>query len=155
MIKLYHYSNKDFEGYIKTSFFGENSFTSYSKSLSEVKRSHFYLDRDNKEYFFNGSKFLYVAEIDQNLLYNLEIDNLKCIRNFDSVTEFFSFLKNKGYKGFTEYNGRQWVTVLFNPIKIKDKIKLDKSQDICYNLITKTKRVADYPLKSAREKSEV
>jgi hypothetical protein len=120
-IKLYHYSNKNFEGYIKTNFFGENSYTSFSRKLSNLNRSHFYLNSRSKEYFFNGSRFLYIAEIKENLLYNLEKDKLKCIGKFNCVSDFFSFLIKRGFKGYTEYNGRQIVAVLFKDIKIKSK----------------------------------
>ncbi len=44
MIKLYHYSNNDFKGYIKPSFFGLNSYTNNSKKISGFKRIFFLFD---------------------------------------------------------------------------------------------------------------
>jgi hypothetical protein len=126
MIKLYHYSNKDFKGYIKPSFFGLNNYTSASKELSGYKRIYFYADDKSREYFFNGSKFLYIAEIKQNKVYDLKIDVLNCIGNFDSISEFISYISSKGFKGFKDFNGKQDVICLFKAIKIIDKITLTR-----------------------------
>jgi hypothetical protein len=125
-IKLYHYSNTDFKGYIKPKFFGLNNYTSVSKDLSGYKRIYFYADDKSKEYFFNGSKFLYIAEIKQNKVYDLKIDVLKCIGNFDSISEFISYIKSKGFSGFKDFNGRQDVICLFKAVKIKSRQTLTK-----------------------------
>jgi len=122
-IKLYHYSNVDFKDKIKISFFGANTYTRHSRNLSIIKRSHFYLDRDKKEYFFNGVKFLYITEINKNKLYNLNTDDLKCNGNFNNVTDFYKFLKDKGYYGIIGNNSYN-VAILFKDIKITDKINL-------------------------------
>ena len=122
-IILYHYSNVDFKDKIKISFFGANTYTRHSRNLSIIKRSHFYLDRDKKEYFFNGVKFLYIVEINKNKLYNLNTDDLKCNSNFNDVTDFYKFLKKQGYSGIIGYNGYN-VVILFKNIKITNKIKL-------------------------------
>ena len=126
MIKLYHYSNSDFKGYIKPSFFGLNNYTSASKNLSEYKRIYFYADDKSKEYFFNGSKFLYIAEVRQNKVYDLKIDVLKCIGNFDSISEFISYISSKGFSGFKDFNGRQDVICLFKSVKINKRLTLTK-----------------------------
>lgn len=125
-IKLYHYSNKDFKGYIKPDFFGLNNYTSASKDLSGYKRIYFYVDDKSKEYFFNGSKFLYIAEIKQNKIYDLKIDVLKCIGYFDSISEFISYIKSKGFSGFKDFNGRQDVICLFKAVKIKQRKTLTR-----------------------------
>jgi hypothetical protein len=126
MITLYHYSNKDISGYIKPDFFGENSYTSASKNLSGYKRSYFYADDKSKEYFFNSSKFLYTAEIKQQKIYNLETDILKCLGNFNSISDFISYLMNKGYSGFKNFNGKQEVICIFKSVKIKNRKTIAK-----------------------------
>jgi len=114
-IKLYHYSNSNFKGYVKPSFFGLNSYSYNSVKLSGVKRSYFYLEPKIKEYYLQGSKFLYITEIDKNKLYNL--DSNKIISD-DIYTE----AKKQGYIGI--YNKEQ--VVLFKAVKIKAKITLTK-----------------------------
>ena len=51
-IKLYHFSNADFSGYIKPDYFGSNNYSNASARLSNIKRSYFYLDKNKIEYFF-------------------------------------------------------------------------------------------------------
>jgi hypothetical protein len=124
-IKLYHYSNVDFKGYIKPDFFGNNSYTDNSKNLSNVKRSFFYTQLNNKEYFFNGARFLYIADIDKNKIYNITEDKLNLYSLNLSISEFLKKIKNKGYKGFFDNKGLK-IVCIFKPIKIKSKRILTK-----------------------------
>ena len=117
-IKLYHYSNKNFRGYIKTNFFGENNFTSYSKKLSNIRRSYFYTSLNKRECYFMVVKFLYIVEVDKNKLYNLNDDTLN-IGN-KSSQYIFKTIKDKGYRGIIGNNGIECV-VLFYDIKIKNR----------------------------------
>ena len=120
-LTLYHYSSQDFRGYIKTSFFGSNSFTDYSKRLSNVKRSYFYLEPESREYFFAGARFLYVTEIKASQVYNFNIDHLK-LRYTASTSEILRLLIKRGYKGFTDAN----IVNLFYDVKIKDRLTLTR-----------------------------
>ena len=120
MIRLYHYSNKDFKGSIKPCFFGENKFSGNSRRLSEVKRAYFYLEPSNKEYYFNGSKYLYIAEVSENRLYNLNIDKKGIVKRLKNTQDIYSEVKKRGYIGLIGSNGLPCV-VLFKAIKIKQR----------------------------------
>ena len=111
-IKLYHFSNSDFKGYIRPSFFGLNSYSRHSKRLSGVKRSYFYLNRDSGiEYFLSGCRYLYVTSIDKSELYDLESGNITKFK------DIYFTAKKLGYKGIISGN----TAVLFYPIKIIKK----------------------------------
>jgi hypothetical protein len=119
MIKLLHYSNKDFKGYIKPSFFGANNYTNNSARLSGVNRSFFYIGK-GREYFLQGAKFCYIADIEKHKIYDLIKDkkNLKTIcLNFSDILKK---VKNLGYYGIKGNNGFD-VICLFKPIKYIDK----------------------------------
>lgn len=120
MIKLYHYSNKDFKGYIKPSFFGQNDYTQNSAQLSDVNRSFFYLSSKGREIYFQGAKFCYIAEIEKHRLYDLNKDKLKLYELFDSADKLIKKIKFYGFEGFYSNNGDN-VVCLFKPIKYIDK----------------------------------
>ena len=123
-IKLYHYSNSDFKGYIKPDFFGFNTYSHYSARLSGVKRSYFYTDKNNKEFYFYGSKFCYIVKIDKNKLYNICEDKLKV---YDRVKDVYKTIKNKGYSGISGLLGDFCgCVVLFKAIKINKRLTLTK-----------------------------
>lgn len=119
-LKLYHYSNRDFKGYIKPSFFGFNNHSGNSERISQVKRSFFYLKANQKEYYFNGIKFLYIAEIIKNKLYNIDKDPKKILNKLNCRSDIYQAIKKKGYLGIIGNNGYN-IACLFNPIKIKAK----------------------------------
>lgn len=123
MIKLYHYSHKDFKGYIKPSFFGLNNYSQHSARLSGVKRSYFYLARDSKEYYFNGAIYCYIAEIKESRLYNLNTDPFNFAKR--QYKDIFREIKKRGYSGLIGNNGFK-AAVLFYPIKIKRQEVLTK-----------------------------
>jgi len=113
MIKLYHFSNKDFRGYIKPGFFGANSYSRNSERLSGVKRIYFYIDRAGRECYFNGARFCYIAEIKGAILYNLDKDPLKLAGR---VKDIYSAVKSRDYRGIISGN----IAVLFYRAKIKE-----------------------------------
>lgn len=125
MIKLYHYSNTDFKGYIKPLYFGNNTFTGNSQKLSGVKRIYFYLDKDKREYYLKGSKFLYIAEIKESQLYNLNTDNQGIVKRLKYNQDIYTEVKKRSCKGLIGNNGFNCV-VLFYKIKIKDCKTLTK-----------------------------
>jgi hypothetical protein len=119
---LYHYSSADFKGYISPKFFGVNNYSKNSERISGLKRVYFYLDKNGKEYYFNGSQFIYIAEIKKELLYDLNKDPLKISDN-KRIKDIFYYIKRKGFKGLIGSNGHK-VGVLFYSVKIKNKIRL-------------------------------
>jgi len=122
MIKIYHYSNKDFRKYIKPDYFGENHYSYNSEQLSNIKRSYFYLNKNNIEIHLKGCKFCYIAEVDKKELYDIDLD----YRNFKQTSltadDFIRKVKNNDYEGI--YNNNQ--VVLFYSTKIKNKKTLTK-----------------------------
>ena len=123
MIKLYHYSHKDFSGYIRPDYFGENNYTKTSGKISGVKRNYFYLNKTGREYYFNGVKFLYIAEIKESQLYNLNKDKLKLAGRYNDI---YKKIKKRGYKGLIGNNGYS-CGVIFYPIKIKQRKKIGRA----------------------------
>ena len=118
-IKIYHYSNQDFKGKIEPGYFGLNHYTKESARESDVDRSFFYIGK-GREYFLQGAKFCYIAEIEQAKIYDLIKDkkNLKTIcLNFSDILKK---VKNLGYYGIKGNNGFD-VICLFKPIKYIDK----------------------------------
>jgi glutaredoxin-related protein len=125
MIKLYHYSDRDFKGYIKPDFFGENNYSGNSKKLSGIKRAYFYLDRNGKEYYFNGVKYCYITEVSKNKLYDITQDKKGILKNLRSSQDIFEQVKKKGYIGLIGSNGIA-CAVLFKAVKIKYRKTLTK-----------------------------
>ena len=124
MIKLYHYSNSDFKGYISPKFLGTNSYSQNSVKESSIARSFFYIGK-GKEYYLNGAKFCYIAYIDKFKIYDL----VKDVKGFLSRYTFDDTLKKVkglGYYGVKGNNGFD-VVCLFKAIKYSDKINLTKS----------------------------
>jgi hypothetical protein len=122
MIKLYHYSNQDFKGYISPDFFGKNSYTDFSVKISSVNRSYFYMKKSGKEIYFNNCNFLYVAEIDKNKLFDIKRNSL--FESFDNggwdFEKRLKKIKKLGYIGVIGDNGFK-VVCLFKKIKYIDK----------------------------------
>jgi len=123
MLKLYHYSQNDFKGYIKPDFFGANTYSQNSNKLSGVKRSYFYIGK-GKEYFLNGAKYCYIAEIEPSKIYNLDIDS-KNLKEKYTFTEILLYVKKLGYFGISGNNGFN-IVCLFKAIKYRDKIALTR-----------------------------
>lgn len=118
MIKLYHYSNANIKDKLKTNCFGYNAYTDNSLNISKIKRIYFYINKNIREYFFNSCRFLYIAKIDKNKLYNIKSNKIKLKYNQDIYKE----AKKQGYNGVYS-NG---VAVLFYDIKFINKIALTK-----------------------------
>lgn len=123
MIKLYHYSNNDFKGYIKTSFYGQNYFTSNDKNITEVKRV-FYYTKPEPEHLLKGSQYLYIAEIKPEVLYNISQDTKGYLKS-QSIGEAVRRIKRQ-YKGIIYNIGNLEIVNLFYDVKIKDRKTLTK-----------------------------
>jgi len=124
-IQLYHYSNIDIKDKLKTSFFGNNLYTNHSKNLSKIKRIYFYIDKDKKEWRFNGCQYCYNCEINKIKLYNLISDKLNLLKKYNNnLNGILKDIKKRGYIGIIGNNGYN-VAILLKDIKIKDK-KINK-----------------------------
>jgi hypothetical protein len=111
MIKIYHYSNQDFKGYIKPRFFGGNLYTSYSAKISKIKRSYFYSDISSFsiETRFLSNRFIYHSKINEKYLYNLTVE--------EKQNDIYAWAKRNKYIGIKKDN----IVVLFYPAKIIKK----------------------------------
>ena len=116
-LKLYHYTNADIKGYIKPDFFGLNTYTKNSASLSDVKRSYFYIGK-GKEYFLNGVTYRYTAIVEAGKIYDIDKD-IKGFKN-KNLKDILLYIKNLGYYGIRGNNGFD-VVCLFKRIKYIDK----------------------------------
>lgn len=116
-ILLYHYSNKNFKGFIRPDFFGLNSYSQNSGRISGVKRSYFYLKPSSREIYLQGAEFLYIAEVKPSRLYNIDKDPLKLVGQYNDI---ISEVKRRGYLGLLGNNGFG-CAVLFYPVKIKQR----------------------------------
>lgn len=131
-ITLYHYSNKDFIGHIKSCFFGYNSYTTDSQRISKVKRSYFYLDKNKKEYYFNGCQFLYITKIQDNKLYDIDKDCQGIVAKLKYNEDLYKVIKHKGYDGIISYKNIPQA-VIFKDMKIIDKkVLTNKNNVLCY-----------------------
>jgi len=112
-MKIYHFSDKSFDGYINSAYFGDNYYSKSSEKISTIKRSYFYTDITiNKiEWRFRSSQYLYIAEISKDLLYDLDSGRLK------GNEDIYYLAKKVGYKGVFRDN----IVVLFDKIKILKK----------------------------------
>jgi hypothetical protein len=121
MVKLYHYSQADFKGYIDPGFFGASSYSGYSQRISQVKRSYFYIKRTGREWYFSGARYLYIAEISRGRLYDLNKDKLGL--NKKRIKDIYTYIKRLGFNGLIGNNGLD-IAVLFAPARIKSRITL-------------------------------
>ena len=123
---IYHYSDKNFSGYVNPDFFGSNSYSNNSARLSGIKRSYFYANKDNKEYYFNGCQFLYIAEVNKERLYNLNEDKESIVKNLRNTQDIYTEVKKRGYIGLIGDNGYP-CAVLFKTVRIHKKEVLQKA----------------------------
>ena len=127
MIKIYHYSNKDFRGYIKPDFFSSNSYSGNSQRISGVKRSYFYLEAIPFERQLEGKKYLYIAQVNKNKIYDIVKDNLRLLNKSKTATILFNKLIKLGYIGILGHTTYKFEVIsLFKAIKIKGRKTLTK-----------------------------
>ncbi len=125
-VKLYHYSEIDISDKIKVKTFGKNYFTKNDISACNIKRSFYYIGKGKVEQFFKDSKYLYIAEVSKNRLYNLDIDKNKLKNKFTrknlnivDIPKIVSYIK-KRYIGAI-YNDN--VVSIFRDLQYSKKIK--------------------------------
>lgn len=71
---LYHFSNNDFK-ILKTSFFGINHYSNNEKKACCIPRSFCYGTKNPLECTLEGSKYRYVIELSNSVIYDLDKDN--------------------------------------------------------------------------------
>jgi len=125
MIKLYHYSNTDFKGYIEPSFFGTNYYTNNDKNISGLARA-FYYTKPKPEFLLNNSKYIYIIGIEQGRLYDITKDKARYIdkagRDIDRALKDIK----RHYRGVIYSLSNYKVICLFYSSKIKQRKVLTK-----------------------------
>jgi len=126
MIKLYHYTNKDFKGYIEPGYFGNNFYTNNDKNISGLARAFYYTRPGKVEYLLKGSKYLYISEIKPGSIYNLTRDKAGYLkRTGGDIDRALRLIKRK-YRGVL-YNLGYNVINLFTRAKIKQRKALTRA----------------------------
>jgi hypothetical protein len=150
MIRLYHYSDKDFKGYIEPGFLGNNTYTRNDKNISGLSRAFYYTEAGAVEYLLKGSKYLYITEVEPGRIYNITEDKKGYLKLYKGDIDLSLRAIKRNYKGVIYKIGYNVVN-LFYPAKIKAVKTLTEAGRYVI-LGRKQKRVADYPLKLARVK---
>ena len=122
-LKLYHYSNADFKGYIKPDFFGLNNYTSNDKNITTIKRA-FYYTRPEPEHLLSSSKFLYITKIEPEVLYNISQDIRGYLKS-QSIGKALRRIK-RHFKGIIYNIGNIKIVNLFYDIKINKRLTLTR-----------------------------
>jgi hypothetical protein len=118
-IKILHYSNQDFKGYIKPGYFGLNHYSRESVKESGLNRAFFYIGK-GKEDFLSGAKFCYTAEIEPGKIYDFDRDIKDFKNSGKNFNEILLYVKNLGYFGISGNNGFR-VVCLFKKIRYINK----------------------------------
>jgi len=124
---IYHYSSKDFNGWINPDFFGDNSYSDNSARLSGIKRSYFYTDKNKPEASLKGSKYIYISNIQEKKLYNITDDKKGIVKNLRYNQDIYTIIKSKGYSGIISKAGVNYIIVIFKAIKINKRLTLTAS----------------------------
>ncbi len=126
MLKLYHYSNKNFKGFIKPGYYGENNYTRNDKNITGLKRAFYYIRPGEVEYLLRSSNYLYITEVKPGDIYDLTEDKMGyLIKSRGDIDKALRIIKRK-YKGVI-YNLGYKVVNLFYPAKIKQRKALTKA----------------------------
>jgi len=119
---IFHPSDYKFD-IVKVSHFGENSYTRNDVKVSSVKRSFWFDIFPIPEQRFNTSQYIYIAEIDDDLIYDLGEDKLKVLQKYATIHQALLFLREL-YVGIL-YNVGKWDDIIIfrdiKPIEIKKR----------------------------------
>jgi hypothetical protein len=127
MIKLYHYSNQDFKGYIKPEFLGANTYSRNDKNISGLARAFYYIKAEPGEDLLRGSKYLYITEVKPGEVYNITQDKAEYINRAGRDIDKALRLIKRNYKGVIYSLGSYKVVNLFCPAKIKQRKTLTEA----------------------------
>ena len=115
---LYHPSNYKFN-VVKVSHFGENSYTRNDVRASSILRSFWFDTLPIPEQRFNADQYIYIAEIDDDLIYDLGEDKLKVLQKYATIHQALLFLREL-YTGII-YNVGHWNDIaIFKDITPKE-----------------------------------
>lgn len=117
--KLYHFSDYNIKDKISVDYYGLNSYTNNDLKATNIKRTFFYLEAIPLEHRFNGCKYRYVIEVNNNKLYDLKQDKKGFIKKYKTITDILKAIK-KEYIGVI-YNSGIDIVNLFYDVTIKQQ----------------------------------
>lgn len=123
-MKLYHYSNNEVNK-LKTSYYGNNYYTSNDTKVCSVPRLFFYKNLKHKERYFNSASFLYETNVNDRYIYDLRKDKLRLLNKFTSIDNLLKRIKSLKYKGIIYESCGIEIVNLFYDVKIDKKIRLN------------------------------
>lgn len=112
---IYHPSNKKFD-IVKVSYFGENFYTQNDKKSSPIQRSFWYTELPIPEDRFKDVKYIYIANININRIYDIEEDKFNFRNKFKTIHKLLLYLKQQ-YIGLKYKIDTYNLIILFKDIK--------------------------------------
>lgn len=113
---LYHYSHEQLTE-VSPNFFGQNGWTSSSRSLSSIPRSFWYLDPSHVECYFSNCK-LYKAEVPDEEIMSFDF-KMESMPNINIIQHKLAQWWAADVLGVKYTVGDTPVVVLFKPIKVE------------------------------------
>lgn len=126
-MRLYHFSDKNNLKSLNPNEFGKNSFTKSDFKVSDVPRVFFYTDPSEKESFFKTpSVFLYSAEVNEDLIYDLSEDKENLKKKFFSQRADIHALLKYLASDICKYKGLKYKNYQFNVVIWFEEINVTK-----------------------------
>lgn len=114
-MKLYHFSNNEIIGKLKTKHFGNNAYTQRDKDICNIKRIYFYTLKTPAEHCFKPCKYLYIAEVGKDKIYDLRADSERlCVKYNGDIVKIVQWVRKRGYIGLLYNIGYNVITVFEN-----------------------------------------
>ena len=113
---LYHFTDKKVNK-LKVKYSFNNAYSLNDYKACNIKRIFFYTDIKDKEGFFKNSQYCYKANIPDNKIYNLIIDNKNLKSKYNNIYDIIKAIKKLKYKGVL-YNVGFNIVNLFYDINI-------------------------------------
>jgi hypothetical protein len=127
MIRLYHFSSKNFKGFIEPGYYGENNYTRNDKNITELKRAFYYIGPGEVEYLLSGSNYLYITEVKPGDIYDLTEDKKGYLKQSRGNIDKALRLIKRNYRGVIYSLGNYKVVNLFTRAKIKQRKTLTEA----------------------------
>lgn len=123
-MELYHYTNKTDANELLldcVKYFGANPFSKREKNAASTPRTFFYLNPQQREVWFDNSKDLFTAIVDDSQIYDLASDplNLKSKADrgtFIDMDKLFSLVISNGFIGAKFKNVQFEGVIVFTPV---------------------------------------
>jgi hypothetical protein len=136
-MELFHYTNKTDATELLldcVKYFGANPFSKREKNAAGTPRTFFYLNPQQREVWFDNSKDLFSATVDDSKIYDLVSDPLKLKVQADRGTfidmdKLFSLVISNGFIGAKFKNVQFDGVIVFIPINTT-KVEKDRRETL-------------------------